>query len=173
MTTETLDDAVDEIAAQPARRKVSGKRLVLFAILPMLMLAGGGGALYVTGVFESLFGGGEEAGEEIVVEHEYTPGVYHDLPDILVNLSNAGRQQSVLRLSVSLELSSESVRADVDALLPRIIDNFQIYLRGLTLNDVRGSAGLHRLREELFRRVAAEMPDHAVRDVLFREMLVQ
>ena len=173
MATETLDDAVDEIAAQPARRKVSGKRLVLFAILPLLMLAGGGAALYVTGIFGQLFGASDEEEQEIVIEHEYTPGIYHDLPDILVNLASAGRQQSVLRLKVSLELASERVRGDVDLLLPRIIDNFQIYLRGLTLDELRGSAGLHRLREELLRRVSAEMPGDAVRDVLFREMLVQ
>ena len=173
MATETLDDAVDEIAAQPARRKVSGKRLVLFAILPLLMLAGGGAALYVTGIVDQLFGASDEEEPEIVIEHEYTPGIYHDLPDILVNLASAGRQQSVLRLKVSLELASEQVRGDVDLLLPRIIDNFQVYLRGLTLDELRGSAGLHRLREELLRRVSAEMPNDAVRDVLFREMLVQ
>ena len=130
-------------------------------------------ALYVTGIFDQLFGASEEEEAEIVIEHEYTPGIYHDLPDILVNLASAGRQQSVLRLKVSLELASEQVRGDVDLLLPRIIDNFQIYLRGLTLDELRGSAGLHRLREELLRRVSAEMPADAVRDVLFREMLVQ
>jgi flagellar FliL protein len=57
--------------------------------------------------------------------------------------------------------------------MPRIIDNFQVYLRELRLDDLRGSAGIYRLREELLMRVnTAAQPVH-VKDVLFREMLVQ
>ena len=39
----------------------------------------------------------------------------------------------------------------IEAVMPRIVDNFQIYLRELRLEDLRGSAGIYRLREELLR----------------------
>jgi flagellar FliL protein len=57
--------------------------------------------------------------------------------------------------------------------MPRILDNFQVYLRELRLDDLRGSAGMYRLREELLARVNAAVAPVKVRDILFKEMLVQ
>jgi len=57
--------------------------------------------------------------------------------------------------------------------MPRIIDNFQVYLRELRLEDLRGSAGMYRLREELLTRVVAAAQPVRVKDVLFKEMLIQ
>ena len=54
--------------------------------------------------------------------------------------------------------------------MPRIVDKFQIYLRELRLEDLRGSAGIYRLREELLLRVGRGAGH--VKDVLFREMLI-
>jgi flagellar FliL protein len=57
--------------------------------------------------------------------------------------------------------------------MPRIIDNFQVYLRELRIEDLRGSAGMYRLREELLLRVNASAAPARIVDVLFKEMLVQ
>jgi flagellar protein FliL len=57
--------------------------------------------------------------------------------------------------------------------MPRIIDTFVTYLRELRPEDLRGSAGLMRLREEMLVRVQAAARPARVTDVLFREMLVQ
>ena len=46
-------------------------------------------------------------------------------------------------------------------------------LRELRIEDLQGSAGMYRLREELLRRVRAATAPAKVRDVLFKEMLVQ
>ena len=59
------------------------------------------------------------------------------------------------------------------ALRPRIIDHFQVYLRELRVEDLRGSAGIYRLREELLARVNAAVKPTKVENVLFREVLVQ
>jgi len=58
-------------------------------------------------------------------------------------------------------------------LLPRIIDNFQVYLRELRVGDLKGSAGIYRLREELLTRVNSAIAPSKVKGVLFKEMLVQ
>ena len=58
-------------------------------------------------------------------------------------------------------------------MLPRIVDNFQVYLRELRLDDLRGSAGVYRLREELLARVNTAVRPAKIKDVLFKEMLVQ
>lgn len=182
MTAEALEDTVAEIAEQLPRKKLSGKKLVLLVILPLLVVVGAVGGLFATGMLDSLLGGeAEEQGEHAqeteahAEEEPVDPAliVFYDLPDILVNLNTDDRRQSFLSISVSLELRSQEDVGHVEHVMPRIIDNFQIYLRELQIDDLRGSAGLYRLREELLRRVNGAVGDVHVRDVLFREMLVQ
>jgi len=102
------------------------------------------------------------------------PLVFFDLPDFLVNLNSGGaKKASFLKLSVSLELEKQEDTARLQAVMPRIVDNFQIYLRELRIDDLRGSGGIYRLREELLARVNAAVAPVKVNDVLFKEMLVQ
>jgi flagellar FliL protein len=98
---------------------------------------------------------------------------FYSLGDILVNLSGEGKHPNYLKVKVSLELADAKDVPLMDAIKPRIIDNFQVYLRELRIDDLRGSAGLYRLREELLLRVTEAAQPVRVRDVLFQEMLVQ
>lgn len=173
------DQAIDgqnedvEVEATPRKGGLSGKKLVLFVVVPLLLLIGGGAGAYFMGVF----GGGEEpAAEEQVeeqMEEEAQAAVFHDLPDMLVNLNTGGRRSSFLKLSVALELTSEQDIARIEEIQPRIVDSFQVYLRELRIEDLSGSAGLQRLREELLLRVNSAAHPVEVRDVLFKQMLVQ
>ena len=99
--------------------------------------------------------------------------VFYDLPEMLVNLNAGGRKVSYLKIVVSLELNDGPDLDRVNEVLPRIIDNFQVYLRELRVEDLTGSAGLQRLREELLLRVNAAAHPAVVKNVLFKEMLVQ
>ncbi len=169
---EVVEEAVETAFAESRPRRMSGKRLVLFVILPIVLLGGGAAGLYLAGMLDTLIGNAEE--EPFEEEEEAAgPGFFYDLPDILVNLNTGNRRQNFLKISVSLELENESDVATIERVMPRIIDNFQVYLRELRLEDLRGSAGLYRLREELLRRVSTAAAPAVVRDVLFREMLVQ
>lgn len=158
-----------EIEVKP-RGGLNGKKLVLFILLPLLLVGGGAAAAYFTGMIDQLLGAGAAKQEQTV---EVGPSVYYELPEMLINLNSAGKKANFLKITVSLELDdAESVKA-VEAVLPRIIDSFQVYLRELRIDDLRGSAGLYRLREELLLRVNSAVDPVKVRDVLFREMLVQ
>jgi flagellar FliL protein len=154
-------------------KKSSRKKLLMIA-LPILLLGGVGAGLWFSGLADSLMGKDKnaEVAEEEAVEAEHGT-VYFELPQMLVNLSSSGRRTSFLKIVVSLELTSESDKASLEEALPRIIDNFQVYLRELRVEDLRGSAGLYRLREELLFRVNAAVSPARVTDVLFKEMLVQ
>jgi len=99
--------------------------------------------------------------------------VFYDLPEMLVNINTAGRKRNFLKLRVSLELANEADINMVENVLPRIVDNFQVYLRELRLEDLQGAAGMYRLREELLMRVNAAVRPAQVKDVLFKEMIVQ
>jgi len=176
MSDETADEAAEEAAGEEPPKKSGAMKLVLLIVLPLLVLGGAGVGLFASGMLDSLLGVEQEMEEEHVeVEQETgpTPGFYYELPDMVVNLNSGRRRQNFLKLSVSLELGSERDVSTVEQVLPRIIDNFQVYLRELRIEDLRGSAGLYRLREELQRRVSAAAAPADVRDVLFREMLVQ
>lgn len=154
-------------AKEPRRRALSGKKLVLFVILPavLLLLVGG------TGVY---FFFGKKKEVPVVAK---TPAVkqlvYYNMPEILVNLNAAGRRSSFLKMSISLELDSAADIPRIQAVMPRIVDNMQAYLRELRADDLRGSAGLFRLREELLARINAAAQPAKVDDVLFQEVLVQ
>ena len=161
-----------EIEATP-RGGLNGKKLVLFIILPILLLVGGAAGAYFAGLLDPLMGAMEPEAEEVEVEPVDTRAVFFDLPQMLVNLNTGGRKNNYLKISISLELAKETDRAELTNLLPRVVDNFQVYLRELRVEDLRGSAGVQRLREELLMRVNAAVHPIVVRDVLFKEMLVQ
>ena len=78
-----------------------------------------------------------------------------------------------LKIKISLEIADPADIDTVNQLLPRIVDNFQVYLRELRVQELQGSAGMYRLHEELLRRVNIAVRPAKVKDVLFKEMLVQ
>ena len=99
--------------------------------------------------------------------------IFYDLPEMLANLNTAGQKRTFLKMLVSLELASDGDIITVEIVLPRIIDNFQVFLRELRLEDLQGAAGMNRLRVELLDRVNAAVSPARVNDVLFKEMIVQ
>ena len=98
---------------------------------------------------------------------------YYDMPDLVVNIQSADGSPAYLKLSVSLELDRPEEKSGVQILVPRIVDQFQSYLRELRVDDLRGSAGIARLKEELLRRTNVAAAPYPVHDVLLKEMIVQ
>ncbi len=172
------------------KKKLSGKKLVLLYILPALLLLGGGGGgaawyFLLRPAAESEVADSETAAVE-TAEAAKTDGdataapatrsdelVFYDLPQILVNLNSGGKRNSYLKIGLALELASGDDVSRVEAVLPRIIDNFQIYLRELRIEDLNGSAGPMMLKEELMMRIHTATGAPKVNDILFKEMLVQ
>ncbi len=168
----------------------NAKKIILFVVLPLFILVGLGGGLYMSGMLGSLLGSGGEAkaeagaegkkAETAAAEGEHGEGgdaaavgsVFLPMPDMLVNLSSDGKP-SYLKLKVQLELKNEADKAAVEAVMPRVVDQFQTYLRELRVKDLRGSAGIYRLQMELLARVNAAAAPTEVKDVLFQEILIQ
>ena len=96
-----------------------------------------------------------------------------DLPDIVANLNAGPRRTAFIKLKAKLELSRPEDQAAVQAAMPRVLDLFQTYLREMRPEELRGTAGTYRLREELVARTnIAANPAHVL-NVLFTELLVQ
>jgi flagellar protein FliL len=152
------------------KKKLSGKKIVLFFVLPVLLLAGGGAGVMMSGLLD---GDAPDKKATHASQPSETKTIFYDLPEMLVNLNSTGRRPNFLKIQVSLELTSDAAVENLKVLSPRIVDNFQVYLRELRVEDLRGSAGIYRLREELLARVNSAVRPTKVKDVLFKEMLVQ
>ncbi len=169
---EAAGEGADGEAPVRARR-LPGKKLVLFIGLPILLIGLAGAGVYFSGLADSLIGAEEHEGGLLTEEEEEGPSFYYDIPDMLVNLNSSGRKTGYLKISVSVEVGSEADAEQLKTVLPRIVDSFQVYLRELRVEDLSGSAGLQRLREELLMRVSNAAAPTVVKDILFREMLIQ
>lgn len=162
------DGAEEEAGEGDGKKKKPKKKKRLFLIIGVVaLLAIGGGA------FMMLSGGKHEAEEGHVEEQQHKDYVFFNLPDILVNLHATGRKNNFLKVSISLELEDPKHIDLLNQLTPVIVDKFQIYLRGLYIDDLQGSEGLLRLREELLTRVNAVVYPARVNQVLFKEVLIQ
>jgi flagellar protein FliL len=173
MAEQTADQEAElsvggtEVASSGGKRKLM---VIAAGAIGLLLITGA--VLYFTGIVDK-FVGHKEAAAEKPAAAAAPVAVFFDLPDLLVNLNTTGRKASFLKLSVSLELERADDLARLQAVMPRIIDNFQVYLRELRVEDLRGSSGIYRLREELLTRVNTAVAPIKVHDVLFKEMLVQ
>lgn len=165
-----------EESSESPKKKLPIKK-ILIIVLPVLLLAGGGAGVYFSGILDKFMG---KKAEETPKEAAAPPppkavqaAAFMDLPEMLVNLQTTGRKQAFLKLRVALELEAITDQPRVEQMLPRIVDNFQVYLRELRIEDLQGASGMHLLREELLTRVNAAVKPVKVSDVLFKEMLVQ
>ncbi len=181
-----MTKAAAEGAADGAAKK-GGKKKLLLILVPVLLLGGGAGAGF-SGVLPRLLGHGEDAAHAEHAEHgeHGAPAgekggekaeaakapAFMDLPDIVANL-NAGRRTAFIKLKAKFELSKPEDAVAIQAAMPRIVDLFQSYLREMRPEELRGTAGTYRLREELIARANIAAPPARVLNVLFTEMLVQ
>ncbi len=174
MQAEKEHESADGAGDAKPEKKVGGKKIIIIAVAALLLAGGAVAGLFLTGKI----GGKHEAEvkhEETPTEEQkaQTPSVFLNLPDMIVNINTDSKRPVFLKISTSIELGSpEDVKA-VEALLPRVVDNFQIYIRELRMEDLKGSAGMYRLREELLMRVSQAVAPVKVRDILFREILLQ
>ena len=167
-----LDEESDDAEGEAPKSRF-GKKLLLIA---------GGGALALilalgAGVYFLFFAGSDENKPKMVgnVVLPLVPPqvVFYDIPDIVVNIQSADATPVYLKVSVSLELGAPEEKPGIQVLMPRIVDQFQSYLRELRVDDLHGSAGVLRVKEELLRRINAAAAPYPVRDVLLKEMIVQ
>jgi flagellar protein FliL len=98
-----------------------------------------------------------------------------DLPELTVNLAAGPQQdrQQFLRMKIALEVQEQKVVTEIQPMMPRVLDAFQVFMRELRPQDLEGSAGLYRLKEELTRRVNVAVFPARVEAVLFKELMVQ
>ena len=166
---ENAEAEGEEAQSGRAKRKLSLK-LIIMAVGGLVGLGaiGGGGYFFFFSGHDKAEAAATAAGPQV------KPVVFLDMPDVLVNLSSSGSERTqYLKVKVTLELPNEAMSAQIQPIMPRLMDAFQTYLRELRPTDLDGSAGLYRLKEELTRRVNAAIAPNRINAVLFKEIVVQ
>lgn len=178
MAKKANEDPPDEDAegVAPEAEAPSGggkKKLILFGAigLGVLTVLGGGGYFF--------FGRSAppEGGEQQAVAKK--PVGFLEVREMMVNLAPDAAQgpgadrARMLKFKVSLEVKDPKLITEIQPLMPRVEDTFQVFVRELRASDLEGSGGLYRLREELLRRVNYVVYPAKVDAVLFKELVVQ
>lgn len=164
-------------AEAPTKKRGKSKLLMLLAGVVVLLAVVAG--LWFTGILPRLIGiGGDKQSAQAhpadqPVADTVQPSAFVDVPELIANLNSEGRRPVFVKLKVRIELAKASDAAALQAALPRVVDLLLTYLRETRPEELRGSAGTWRLREELIARANIAVAPVRVTDVLFTEMLIQ
>jgi len=165
--------AEHEAAPKEETKKKGGSSLILIIIIIVLLLGGAAGFLFFTPMGNKIIGKHPET------EHQQETApkdlVFFSLPELTINLSAGPKVKKApfLKLMVKLELATADDAKTMELIKPRIIDRFQIYLRGLRIEDLEGTQGMQRLSDELMKRVNEVSAPIKIKNVLFENFLVQ
>jgi len=167
MSGAATEEQTNEEPAPP--EKPSGKRKLILLAAP-LALAGLLAGLWFTGLLPRWLG---LTHPPAAAAQKAPEPIYIDLPEMVANLNGNPRRPSYVKLLARIEVSRPEDADRVRQAIPRLQDLFQTYLREMRPEELRGSAGTYRLREELIARADAAAAPARVTDVLFTQMLIQ
>ncbi|MBW8308990.1 MAG: flagellar basal body-associated FliL family protein [Candidatus Paracaedibacteraceae bacterium] len=166
-----------ENASLPTSSDGGKGKIIIIGVLVLLIVVAAG--LFFTPVGASLLGHKEPVKEEVKKEEsaaselDVTKVAFTTLPEILLNLRNTSGKSSFLKVTFIVQSPTEEVGKKVEKLKPILINQFQEYLRGLDIEDLAGSAGLQRVRNELLTRTNNILAPDKASDILIGPFLIQ
>jgi flagellar FliL protein len=155
----------------PAKKSGGKKKLILLAV--PLLLIGTGAGLWFSGILPGLLGMHHQEKPADQEAAKSSVPIFVDLPDMIANLAGSGTKPAYIKLQARLEIARQEDADKVKQAMPRLQDMFQTYLREMRPEEMRGSAGIYRLREELLGRANVALAPVRVNDVLFTQLLIQ
>ena len=152
-------------AESEEKPKKKGLKPILFGFV--LLLVGGGAGFGV--VSAGLLGPGDKSSEN--VSAKVTDDVaFVPLEPMIVSVGRGGRQRH-LKFQAQLEVAPQYV-ANVTAVLPRVVDILNGYLRAVEVSDIEEPAALVKLRAQMLRRVQIVVGEELVSDLLISEFVL-
>lgn len=155
----------------PAPKKNPGSRRMLILLAAPVALVGIGAGLWFTGILPSMLG--MQHTETSSEQAKPPTPIYIDLPELIANLNSNPQRPNYVKLTARLEVMKQEDVERVKAAMPRLQDLFLTYMREMRPQELRGSAGTYRLREELIARANLAAAPARITDVLFTQMLIQ
>lgn len=159
--------ADEETVEEDGPKKKSKMPMIIGLVLA---LAGGGGGFFAV-QSGMLFG----THEEVEADSHEEPGPMPDVAfvpvdPLIINLGSQSKNQ-YLRFRVQLEVAG-GFEAEVTALLPRVLDILNGYLRAVDVRDLEEPDALIRLRSQMLRRIQIVTGEGRVRDLLIMEFVL-
>ncbi len=158
-----------EIADPPIEPPAKRSRLPLVIGLVLALVGAGAGFAVIR---FGLVGGADvaEVTDESPRIEPLRAAVFLPLEPLTINLPDpSGRR--FLRFVAQLEVDPAHA-AEVEAVMPRIVDVLNGYLRAIPVSDFEDPAALLRLRAQMLRRIQVVVGEGRVRDLLIMEFIV-
>lgn len=144
--------------------------------LPMILglclaLVGGGGGFYATwsGMILSSEAGAEKPAEK-ETESQLPDVAFVEIPAITVGV-HGGTKKSHLRFGAQIEVPAAH-RAEVELIMPRLVDVLNGYLRAVRTSDLEDPNALPKLRAQMLRRLQIVTGRDKINDLLIMEFIV-
>ncbi|SHK13396.1 flagellar basal body-associated FliL family protein [Thermocrinis minervae] len=154
----------EEVEKKEEQKGGSKKRLIFLLVPLTLAIIAGGGAYLWFSTYQK-----KEKSEQTLPNQV---GVMFDLGSFVVNLADKNADVYA-KVSITLELSDEKTRLEVEKRLPIIKDAVIDVLSSKTSTFVKSPEGRESLRLELIRRINTILVEGGVRNVYFTEFVVQ
>ena len=114
---------------------------------------------------------GEEGAAE-KVEEDVNLGVMFPLDPFIVNLAGSEGKR-FLKVTISLELSTPEVHADLKENIQKVTDSILVLLSSKSFEDVYSVQGKFKLKDEVTTRVNRFLVVGHVKDAYFTEFIIQ
>ena len=157
---------------QPEEEPKKGSKKPLLIGLVLALLLGGGGFYAIwSGMF--LAPPSEVTAADEAEDESPTPlpdVAFVPIPPLVVNVGGA-QENRHLRFQAQVEVAGKSVEP-VNALMPRIVDVLNGYLRAVDPAELERKAALVSIRAQLLRRIQVVTGPGHVRDLLIMEFVL-
>lgn len=142
--------------------------LLVVGVLALFVLKGGlgGAAAPAAGHAEATPAGHGEAGPDA------GPGPTTKMADFVVHLRDA-EVDRYARISFEVELATEADKAKFDRYTPRIRDGFISYLSDRTLEELRGSAQVQKVKLQMQEQLKELAPGVTIRALYITDLVIQ
>jgi len=167
--TDAAADPADAAASAPKRKPLG----LIIGIVAALALGGGGFYAVRSGIVDpgsliAFGGGGGHGGGEAAVLPDGVAFV--PMEPILVSLP-PGSSARLLRFAGQLEVAPEHA-AEVAAVMPRVVDVLNTFLRAVEPRDLEQPSALAPLRAQMLRRIQVVVGEGQVKDLLITEFVL-
>ena len=168
------EDTNDATSPEGEPEKARSSRMPLIIGLVLFLVAAGGG-FYATSSgklsLASILGESKEKPEKQTKMASAPALTFLPVGEIVVPLGPSA-QAKYLLLTAEIEVSSEDTET-LQAMLPRIRDLFNTYLRAVEARDLEQPDATMRLRDQLLRRLRVIADPLSPRDILFTSFILR
>lgn len=167
---EPNETALVEEKAAGVAKKSSLLRFVI-PVLALLIPAGGGFYVTYSGMLHLPLGSDAKTAHQTNHAYDPAPVSFVPLDEMIISLGPTARARHLI-FHAEIETVPEAV-AEIEALRPRIMDLFNVYLRAVEENDLEQPSGMTKIRAQLLRRIKVVVGPAEVRDLLFTKFIMK